>query len=78
LMKGLKNEDFGHYNGGDYVSLMKGAIDRSDALIVGSPEINPEVLEYAKSSGKPMLDYLDEEEYFEAYNKFYDQIIDEA
>jgi starch synthase len=77
LMKGIKNEDFGHYIGGDYVSLMKGAIDRSDALIVARPEINPEVLEYAKASGKQMLDYLDEEEYFDAYNAFYDKIIGE-
>lgn len=76
LMKGLEDSDFGHYNGGDYVSLMKGAIDRSDALIVGSPEINPELLEYAKSSGKPMLDYI-EEDYFVAYNEFYDKIIGE-
>ncbi len=56
---------------------MKGAIDRSDALIQGSVEINPEVLEYAKASGKPMLDYVEDEDYYVAYNKFYDQIIGE-
>ncbi len=77
LMKGLENDDMGHYTEGDYVSLLKGAIDRSDALIVASPIINPEVMEYAKSSGKPMLDFVDEEEYFKAYNEFYDKIIGE-
>jgi len=77
LMKGIEKDDFGHYNGGDYVSLMKGAIDRSDALIVASSEINPEVLEYAKSSGKPLLDFIEEEEYFAAYNEFYNKIIGE-
>ncbi len=75
-MNGLGKEDFGHYLKGDYVSLMKGAIERSDALIIGSPEINAEVLEFAKASGKPMLDYLDSEDYYNTYNEFYDQIIE--
>ncbi|HDO27550.1 MAG TPA: glycogen synthase [Bacteroidetes bacterium] len=77
IMNGLSESDFGHYMSGDYVSFMKGAIDRSDALIVGSPDVNPEILEYAKSSGKPMLDYLDSEDYYVAYNQFYDSIIGE-
>ena len=77
LMKGIGDDDLGHYTEGNYVSLLKGAIDRSDALIVASPKINPEVMEYAKSSGKPMLDFIDEEEYFTAYNEFYDEIIGE-
>ena len=57
--------------------LMKGAIDRSDALIIGSSELNPEVLEYAKASGKPILEYQDSEDYYVAYNEFYDKIIGE-
>ena len=77
LMKGIGDDDLGHYTEGNYVSLLKGAIDRSDALIVASPKINPEVMEYAKSSGKPKLDFIDEEEYFTAYNEFYDKIIGE-
>ena len=39
--------------------------------------INPEILEYAKASGKPMLDYIDDENYYIAYNEFYDKIIGE-
>ncbi len=48
IMNGIEESDFGHYSGGNYVNLLKGAIDRSDALIVGSPDVNEEVLEYAK------------------------------
>ncbi len=77
IMSGIEKSDFGHYNGGNYVNLLKGAIDRSDALIVGSPDVNSEVLEYAKASGKPLLDYQEDEEYFVAYNEFYDKIIGE-
>jgi starch synthase len=77
LMNGLDSDEFMHYSDGIYVSLMKGAIDRSDALIIGSPEVNPEVLEYAKASGKPILEYQDSEDYYVAYNEFYDNIIGE-
>ena len=76
-MNGLSIDDMGHYKDGSYVSLMKGAIDCSDALIQGSEKINPEVLEYAKASGKPMLDYTGDEDYYIAYNEFYDKIIGE-
>ena len=76
-MNGLEESDFGHYSSGDFVGLVKGSIDRADALIVGAPDVNPEILEYAKASGKPMLDYKEEEEYYVTYNKFYDEIIGE-
>jgi len=77
VTKGLTKEELKHYSDGTFVSLMKGAIDRSDALIQGSENLNPEILEYAKASGKPMLDYIDDENYYVAYNEFYDKIIGE-
>jgi len=77
IMNGLEDGDLGHYSSGDYIGLMKGSIDRSDALIIGSPDVNPELLAYAKASGKPILDYQDGEEYFVTYNEFYDKIIGE-
>jgi starch synthase len=76
-MNGLDNDEFKHYSGGTYVSLMKGAIDRADAMIVGDPEVNREIMDYAKASGKPILEYQDSEDYYEAYNEFYDKIIGE-
>lgn len=77
IMNGLSKEELGHYKEGNYVSFMKGAIDRSDAIIVGNPRVSEELLNYAKASGKPMLDYQDSEDYYVAYNEFYDQIIEE-
>jgi starch synthase len=77
VMNGLTESELEHFSDGTYVSLMKGAIDRSDAIIQGSVEINPEILEYAKASGKPMIDYIEDEDYYVAYNKFYDEIIGE-
>jgi starch synthase len=44
--------------------------------MLGSPKINSEVMKYAEESGKPILNYLDNEDYFDTYNEFYDQIIE--
>mgnify|MGYP001135270576 CR=1 FL=1 len=52
------------------ITLNKIAIDYADALVVATPEVNPEVLEYAKASGKPLLEYPGED-IVGAYHEFY-------
>jgi len=69
--------DLKNYKVANYISINKSAIDYSDALIMGSSDINPELLEYAKASGKPILDYEESDDYHVAYNEFYDKIIGE-
>ncbi|MCB0428348.1 MAG: glycogen/starch synthase, partial [Mangrovimonas sp.] len=54
-----------------YNSLMKIAIDFSDALIVGSETIPQELTDYLKNSKKPVLDYKNKDEFSEAYTEFY-------
>jgi len=75
-MNGIPDDLLKYFSKGNYVSLMKGAIDFADAFIIGEEKINNEVLEYAQASGKPILDYQGNEDYFESFNQFYDQIIE--
>jgi starch synthase len=56
-----------------YENLSKFAIDFSDGVIFGSQKINDEVANYAKSTGKPVLDYQSPETYMDAFNEFYDK-----
>ena len=77
FVKGMDKSLLEKYNNADYVTLMKNAIDNADALIAGEKELNQEVLDYAKASGKPFLDYQGEDDYFDTYNEFYDKIIEE-
>ena len=58
-----------------YASWMKTAIDFADGIIVGSENVNKEVLEYAKKSKLPMLPYQGEENYIDAFNAFYDRVL---
>lgn len=71
----ISEEDLKYYIDANFISISKSAIDHSDALIIGSEDVNAELLEYAKASGKPILDYQESEDYHIAYNKFYDTII---
>ena len=54
----------------DYVTLNKLAIDHCDAIVQSTAEVDPEVLAYAKASGKPMLDFPGEDN-AAAYADFY-------
>ena len=73
----MSDADLAYFADANFISLNKSAIDNSDALIIGSADVNPELLEYAKASGKPILDYEEREDYHIPYNEFYDNIIGE-
>jgi starch synthase len=75
--EGVSEKDLKHYKTADYVGMMKSAIDFSEAIIIGSENINPELLNYASLSGKPILDLQPMESYIDAYSSFYDELVDE-
>ncbi len=55
----------------DCKKLNKIAIDYADAIAQSSPDIDPELIDYAKKSGKPFLPYPGAENYAQAYLDFY-------
>ena len=72
---GINNKDLKHYKTPNFVSLMKSAIDFSDGVIIGSPSINPEILDYLKSTDKPFLEFQPMDRYIDAFSDFYDEIL---
>ena len=57
-----------------YKELCKLAITYSDGIVLNSNDIDPELIEYAKSLNIPVQEYKEGEEFAEACNTFYDQI----
>ncbi len=55
----------------DYIKLNKLAIDYADAIVQSAPDVAPELIEYAKASGKPFLEYADNNANAAAYKEFY-------
>ncbi|MGE5420963.1 MAG: glycogen/starch synthase [Chloroflexota bacterium] len=59
----------------DFVNVSKLAMKFSDAIIIGSEDINEELSKHLTTISKPVLEYKDENEYIDAYNDFYDKIL---
>lgn len=74
-LPGILNGDMKNYQNPTYVNISKAAIDYSDAIVIGSPKINPELQEYLETIDKPILEYQDEENYINAYSDFYDEVM---
>ncbi len=73
----VTDKDLKQYKSADYVGMMKGALDFSDAIIIGSENVNPELLAYAHQSNKPILGLQPMDSYIDAYSSFYDELVDE-
>jgi starch synthase len=64
-----------HYKDAGHGELMKGAISFSDAVIIGSETINDDLKAHVDGLDKPVLEYKNMDEYVEAYNNFYDELL---
>lgn len=76
MLDGIEDADIEVLKKADFVHLSKLAIAMSDGVIQGSKNIHPELTAFIQESGKPFLGYQDDEHYVEAYNKFYDTLLD--
>ena len=73
---GATAKDLRLYGENDYLGLMKAAITYSQGIIIGSPDVDPELVAFAKENKRYVLDYIpDRDEFFARINKFYDTII---
>ncbi|MDR0835327.1 MAG: glycogen/starch synthase [Tannerella sp.] len=59
----------------DYAALSSLAIQFSDAIIQGSPQIDNKVTDFLEASNKPFLPYQTEDTCVDTYNDFYDVIL---
>ena len=78
MLKGIAKKDVASLKEPiDYVTACKLAIDFSDGIIQQSEHVNEELLEYARNSGKPFLEYQPWENFAEACNQFYDTVCED-
>lgn len=74
-MDGLTAEDLAWYKNPDYISLTKAAINFSDAVIVYTKNLHPEIEKYLATLEKPILRNIDETNYINAFSDFYDEVL---
>lgn len=58
--------------------LYKFTIESADGVIQGSKEANPELLNFARERGIPVLEYQEPDNYIDAFNAFYDLVWEQA
>lgn len=78
LMDGIAKKDVEVLKDSTFSNISKLAIAYSDGVIFGSPKINNEVMEHINSLKKPVLNYHDEDKYIDAFNEFYDMVLNNA
>jgi starch synthase len=59
----------------DFLSLTRLAAENSDGIIIGCDTIDEGVKKYLAGTDKPLLEYQGEENYIDAYNDFYDKLL---
>lgn len=72
---GIDGESLKLVKNPDFLNVSKLAIKYSDAVIIGSESINEELSKHISTISKPVLTYIDENQYIDAYNDFYDEIL---
>ena len=73
---GATAKDLRLYGQTNYLGLMKSAITYSQGVIIGSPNVHPELVAFAKENKRNVLDYIeDRDEFYNRINKFYDSIV---
>ncbi|WP_294733926.1 glycogen/starch synthase [uncultured Flavobacterium sp.] len=55
----------------NYENILKASIAHSDAAIISSEDLSPELTTFVEESGKPFLPYVSKDKFSEAYTNFY-------
>ena len=76
---GATAKDLRLYQNLDYMTLMKAAITYANGIVIASPNVNPELVEFAKTNKRHVLDFNpDKNEFFTKINKMYDSLCGSA
>lgn len=74
--EGVEDENMEKLAVPSYENLYRFVIDYADGVVVASDKADASLVEYARQSGKPMLEWqsTDEADCFDNYNRFYEEL----
>jgi len=78
LVDGVTGDHVSKLEKPTYDNLVGLAAAYSDGLIAGSGSLPSTIMKELKNSGKPMLDYVGDEKYVDAFSVFYDKFLNES
>lgn len=68
---GIDGAHYAHLDTPSYLNIMKTAIDHSDGVIEGSPDLSDELSAYLKKATCPVLNFHNKDEFSQAFIDFY-------
>ncbi len=71
---GGTQKDWKMYKEPTYINLMKAAINYSDGVVIAEEGVNPELVEYAKTTKKHVIDYAPMTDLADRLRELYDKI----
>ena len=74
--EGVKDKNLAILDTPSYENLCRFVMEYADGVVAASPDVDAKVLDMARASGKPMLEYQspEAEDFFDNYNRFYEAI----
>jgi len=76
IYENITNQDVEGLDEPSFFNVNKLAVDFSDGIVMGSDSVNGQVEDYIKESGKLYLPYQGKENYIDAYNEFFDKVLE--
>jgi starch synthase len=75
MLPGIKKNDVEMLETPDFFNISKMALNQSDGIIFGSDNLPQEIIDYAKSLKKPLLEFKPAETMVNEYANFYETLI---
>ena len=75
MMDGLGKEEIKDLKTPDYHGISTVAMKYADAVVVGTEHLNPQLNKELKKLNKPVLPFQPADEYIDAYDNFYDEVL---
>ncbi|MBQ7343128.1 MAG: glycogen/starch synthase, partial [Alistipes sp.] len=74
--EGVQDKNLSILDDASYENLYRFVIGYADGVVLASEGVDAAVVEFARQSGKPILEYQspDAEGYYDNYNRFYEEI----
>ncbi|GAB1450595.1 glycogen/starch synthase [Draconibacterium sp.] len=74
MVEGIDKTDVAVVKDPTFINVSKLGINFSDAIIMGTEDLNKDLKKYINSAGKPFLENQPKETYIDAYNDFYQKL----
>ncbi|MFN5324102.1 MAG: glycogen/starch synthase [Bacteroidota bacterium] len=75
MMDGMASSDLKDLKTPTWTGITLNAISHADGIIQGSEVLSPSLVSALKKPGKPFLGFKNSEEYIDAFNGFYDELL---